>query len=112
LQIIRPCIDVAMIVGGDAAVAIECDGQIDAEPAVRKDGVTQYCVVNGGIATDNYAGIIYIAPAAIKGDDVTRTRDCAAHGRIMTANEDTLVITQGFCACDIRTDNIALNKRV
>jgi len=110
LQIVWAGDIVAVVICCDAARTIEGNDQIDAKAAIREDGVTQDGVVNRAVATDNYAGVTYAALTAVEGDDVTRTRDRAAHGCIMTGNEDALVVAQRLCACDIRADDVALNK--
>jgi hypothetical protein len=47
---------------------------------------------------------------AVEGDDVARVRVGAAHGVVVTVNENSARVGQRLCACDIGANDVALDK--
>jgi len=113
LQIIRPGIDIAIVVGGDAAIAIEGKGQIDADTAIRENGVAEDGIVDGSVASYNHPGAIYITLTAIEGDDVTRVSSATPHRRVVTRNVNPRPgVSQWLCPADVSANNVPLNQSV
>jgi len=113
LQIIRPSIDVAIVIGLDA-VRVAVKLQIDPEAGVRENGVAEQGVVDGaGVVHPDSGekGITVRSAPAIKGDDVARVRVRPAHGIVVTVNGDpTGGVAQRLCACDIGADDVTLDE--
>ena len=112
MQTIRPSIDIAIVIGFDT-VWVAVKHQIDPEAGVRENLVADQRVVDGGSVMHLDSGVTGIAhrrAAAVEGDDVARVRVGAAHGVVMTANEDPARVAQRLCACDIGANDVTLDE--
>lgn len=113
MQIIRPGIDIAIVIGLDA-VGVAVILQIDTEAGVRETGVTQDSVVDraGVMNPDSGArSITHRSAPAIEGDDVARVSGRTANSVIMSVNlYAARGIAQRLCACDIGADDVTLNE--
>ncbi len=88
LQIVRPGIGIAIVIGLDA-VGIAVKLQIDPEAGVRENGISKDGVVDGGGVMhpeSGKKGITHRSIAAVEGDDVARACVRAADGVIVAAN--------------------------
>ena len=112
LQIVWTEVGIAVVIGCDAARAIEWDRQIDPETAIGKNGVTQDTIAGRNAAAYYYSGVIYIARCTIKRDDIARARLRAAYRRARSAkNADARRISQRVRACNVGTNGVALDDR-
>ena len=88
MQIIRPGIHIAIVIGLDA-VGVAVKLQIDPEAGVRENGVAENGVVDGGgvMHPDSGArGITHRSAAAIEGDDVALPSARAAYHVVVAVN--------------------------
>jgi hypothetical protein len=120
LQIVWAAIDVATIIGCHAARGLGATNQINADADVRENGVTENGVVDVRVeGCDLYsAGESTVAPSrTVEGDDVALPSARAANGVVVAGVAAVIrhingevVIAQRLSACDIRADNVALDK--
>lgn len=88
MQIIRPGIDIAIVVGLDA-VGVAVKLQIDPEAGVGENGVAEDGVVDGGSVVHPNSGETWTthrSAAAVEGDDVALAGSRAANGVIVAVN--------------------------
>ena len=88
LQIVRPSIDIAIVIGLDA-VGVAVKLQIDPEAGVRENGISKDGVVYGGGVMhpdSGTRGTTHRRAASVEGDDVARASGRAADGVIGTVN--------------------------
>lgn len=118
LQIVRPGIGVATIIGCHEARGLGATKQIDADAGIRENGVAENGVVDVRGGCDLYS--LTIATAwrnTVEGDNVALSSARAANGvanaavaGVINYGNSRPVIAQRLSACHIRANEVALDE--